>query len=586
MSAFHVDAPSNNEAIQAMTPPSEYAIGAPSRPPSRTNNQSPLGSMVDFTGAQATGMPSPKRVLAARTNGMLGVSSSRSQEDEDMERALRESAQEAGLSVQLQESGVVDSSTTVQHFGPANRNCYDQDSWAMVPRSLPPNTTAHAVPAPSRRKRAQDAPAFLVQGSSAYGQRHCLGGILTLLHEIPMVRNEFLELSEPAVSYGHNGEWWNGEEILPPHLLAQMQLIQTAPSKMELAKIKVHEEIHRLMAFLDSTERSYGSIDSMVDILPSTDYQTVETAFLNFLKTEHPEQMESLYRLQTPVLFRSGDDLVMEDLNDCQGSRDITLINIPFVRAESDKIKTIYEAIDHELWCDALGHRLIDQSTLMSVLTDSGDIMGVRLEGEGPEDSIEVPLELYPERWLFTRKREAKLIQTGLVETQRAIDLVLGEREQLYELKDAVSLQTTDKRQMLKNSQEEWETYSAYLEGAGRFRAMAESGFDKHRYPTYRHASEEQDEEEDALREMAGSVVGWTEASLVDLQRRMAGKSPKLCVTLAMREFSKRRCRAPRGFGQATGAAEIFGQTAHRSKQISTRTHDLQEVFASRHLYT
>jgi hypothetical protein len=55
--SFHVES-SDHSVIQGVTPPPESHIyGAPSRPPSRSNNRSPLGTMVDWTAAHVPGIP-------------------------------------------------------------------------------------------------------------------------------------------------------------------------------------------------------------------------------------------------------------------------------------------------------------------------------------------------------------------------------------------------------------------------------------------------------------------------------------------------------------------------------------------------
>lgn len=54
--SFHIESLEGNDIIQGATPPPpSYPIGAPSRPPSRSNNRSPLGNMIDWTAADAAG---------------------------------------------------------------------------------------------------------------------------------------------------------------------------------------------------------------------------------------------------------------------------------------------------------------------------------------------------------------------------------------------------------------------------------------------------------------------------------------------------------------------------------------------------
>jgi hypothetical protein len=50
MAAFHIESMNQNDTILGTSPPQEsYRLAAPSRPPSRNSNRSPLGQMVNWT---------------------------------------------------------------------------------------------------------------------------------------------------------------------------------------------------------------------------------------------------------------------------------------------------------------------------------------------------------------------------------------------------------------------------------------------------------------------------------------------------------------------------------------------------------
>lgn len=52
--AFSIHPPDSSQVIQGVEP-SYYGAGAPSRPPSRTNNRSPLSKLVAYTADHSTG---------------------------------------------------------------------------------------------------------------------------------------------------------------------------------------------------------------------------------------------------------------------------------------------------------------------------------------------------------------------------------------------------------------------------------------------------------------------------------------------------------------------------------------------------
>lgn len=170
-----------------------------------------------------------------------------------MARALRESAQEAGISVSQQETGIVDNQilpqTETPYFGPATRNDYDQGEWAMVP-TRQEQSSNNVRPAASLRTRDPGAPAFLVKGYNPGGP-HRLGGLLTVLNQIPLARNILLQCGSEAASYGYNNEWWDGREIMPPGVLSSINNGDLEWGDSDVPKPNFEEELHRLMAFLD-----------------------------------------------------------------------------------------------------------------------------------------------------------------------------------------------------------------------------------------------------------------------------------------------------------------------------------------------
>ena len=99
--------------------------------------------------------------------------------------------------------------------------------------------------------------------SSAQGGDHKVGGLLTIMHEIPRARNILLCIGSAAATYGHNNDWWKGEEILSPEALAKLHRGLSWDFAQHKSSTDLDEEIHRLLAFLDSTERGYGSISAL-----------------------------------------------------------------------------------------------------------------------------------------------------------------------------------------------------------------------------------------------------------------------------------------------------------------------------------
>ncbi|KAL9471219.1 hypothetical protein ACSS6W_009160 [Trichoderma asperelloides] len=496
--SFHIESLEGNDIIQGVTPPPpSYPIGAPSRPPSRSNNRSPLGNMIDWTAGDAAGGPTMH-----------------SQEEDDMQRALRESAEEAGFSLPPQESGVLDHSTATPYFGPANRSDYDQSNWAMVPVA-PLKAKLSSAPMPSQRKRDPEAPAFIVQGSSSVGN-HSLGGLLTILHEIPLARNTLLQCGAPAASYGFNSQWWNGQEILPPNVLRQMQSEGSTwgDDNYETPRPNFEEEIHRLMAFLDSTERSYGTVNTLTELLSGAS-NGVEKLFYERLGQVNDEILGPLY--QEASLVNVGGDDVGE--NSYENAR-FGLLVIDHRRPDYAHIKTLYEALDHLMWGDVLSWADPNETSKMAMFQTMGEVLVIKIGSEGPPESFEIPEVFYPERYLASRKEEARRIMSAWCKTKNDIDRVTTEERRLQEWHNDWNQLSLDKSEMISKAKEQWQAFSKYLETAGQFQGMEASAFDINKYPDYRTAPCQMNDEQVKHSQQVNEVLLLTERILSDIETR------------------------------------------------------------------
>ncbi|KAL7937166.1 hypothetical protein V8C35DRAFT_294934 [Trichoderma chlorosporum] len=479
--SFHIESLNGNDIIQGVTPPPP-GYGAPSRPPSRSNVRSPLGG-----------------------NNM------HSQEDEDMQRALRESAQEAGLSIPPQESGVIDQSTATPYFGPANRSEYDQDNWAMVPVG-PLKTRLDNAPSPAQRRRTPETPAFLIQGSSST-RHHTLGGLLTVFNQIPLARNVLLQCGAPAATYGFNNEWWNGQEILPPEALRQMQSGEAEWGYENVAKPNFEEEIHRLMAFLDSTERSYATVNTLTNLLPDATNDTEKQFYAHLGDTNGGDLLEPLYQEAILTSVGNGED------DEIQHAR-FGLLEFDHSGLEYAHIKTLYEALDYLMWGDLLSWHDADDRARIAMFKRMGEVLTIKVGSDGPLDSFDIPEVLYPERYLESRKEEAKRIASALLDTKNALDNVTTEERRLQEWQDDWNQLTFNKADMIRNATEQWKAFSQYLETAGRFQAMEASGFDTNKYPNYRDAPCQMTEEQAKHSEQVNEVLLLTERILHDMEAK------------------------------------------------------------------
>ncbi|KAH8159148.1 hypothetical protein CIB48_g9099 [Xylaria polymorpha] len=384
----------NIQARDGLPSTSHVQNAAPTRPPSRANNRSPLGP--------------------ANTT----------EEDAQLARALAESAAESGITPQ--EVGVVDHQTNFKYFGPANRSEYDTEMWAMVPTKANGWTEA-ADPPPSNRKRDTDAPTFLRQTKD-----HRLGSILTIYNKIPLARNFLLRCGKPAPTYGHNSEWWKGKPILRQDVLAKMATGEDVWG--EDAHPDFIEELHRLMAFLDRSERNYASADNLAETKAVDEnfgswIVDVEDRLFRALADasttspdcgrEHMTTTGKIISVMPPPPSQSEPDGQSEKEDD---TTSFMFLDIALDFDSYSWVHTLYDALDHLLWSSALSlDYTFPEDAKTAVLLKPAEILTMRIGGLGLEKPCEIPAVFYADRYMNSRKDLALHFQTQIREIKEAL---------------------------------------------------------------------------------------------------------------------------------------------------------------------
>lgn len=326
-----------------------------------------------------------------------------------------------------------------------------------------------------------------------------------------------LGLGTHTSSYGHRNDWWKGQEILSPEVQAKM-LSELRWEPRSHNETVFDEEVHRLMAFLDDTERAYGSASVLTELFPEVDGRVIERKFYDLIDSRHGDQTQAIMQLAVLGKFHEDGDSDLDEVK-------FGLLDIDLSQNEDGCAKTLYEALDHIMWSDALGYDGIHAGSKMAFFKETGEVLALNISGDRSGDSIEIPQELYLERYLSTRKDEAKRIQRGWRQTKREVRRIEMQKEQIYRLwDDWDNGKYDDKRVLLKKATEQWGEYRSYLEGLARFQAMEISGLQTDKYPDYRAASCQLDGDAQKQHEKVAQVIEYSEQLLANLETRMKGK--------------------------------------------------------------
>jgi hypothetical protein len=152
------------------------------------------------------------------------------------------------LGIEGQETGVTGSNS---NFRPATGDNYDTSQWALVPTA----TEIIADPIPSQRKREEGQPAILKPSSNF----NYLPNLIPILHSIPLFRNALLCPGILQESYWQGDDWWRGSPT------ATARIFEDGIGRSEAYNLEILHETQRLVAFLDNTDRIYGSVNGLLE---------------------------------------------------------------------------------------------------------------------------------------------------------------------------------------------------------------------------------------------------------------------------------------------------------------------------------
>lgn len=329
------------------------------------------------------------------------------EEDADMKRALAASMADAGMAVPDQETGVV--SVNEVHFGPATRPAgeYDTGQWDIVPADrdafqgpVGSNSTAVYEEAASSRIRQLGAPAFLLSANREKMPQ--LASAITILHEIPAARNALLRTGHPATKYYHNPLWWRGNSVEYP-----------SGDEPQGGLQEMAEEIHRLMAFLDGTERSYGCVDPLLRTKPlQSEYDPLPAFTTTVLDAIDPQYRSILFTDFTRQ-FRATPPSWEGEGNGAEGIALVGLRPGNYLGDGFPPIMCLYDILNMVMW-----HQFIlppaEPDDALACIRNPSEVIVFRWEGEGITNDIEVPEMICIDRYLESNTHVALSIQKGI----------------------------------------------------------------------------------------------------------------------------------------------------------------------------
>ncbi|KAJ5672602.1 hypothetical protein N7507_001729 [Penicillium longicatenatum] len=377
------------------------ATAPPSRPPSRVNmHDATKGDRNDGGAANNTSGNS------ATTGTGQGLSLAE-REEQELQQAVAMSL-DPGMGTQ--ETGVTAAaSDSPAHFGKATRDHYEETAWAMT---LFNETSQEVIttPDPDDRRKIDGEPAFIrPTQDNLY-----IGGFLTILHEIPLAREALLLRNKLLFDYGHDPQWWNGQPINLPKIVTVHEGREDSDWEDPI------HETQRLMAFLDSTERAFGSSDALAGLKQMNWFSSdSEEIVARFLETWHAAAVRADpdNPLVTSFMSQAYKKSPFDDADE-PISKELFVFE-PVV--EQDHGQTLYDVLDTAIWSDKPGEDLDDVW-----LEHVGDILVMKLDSfeQAKSVNVTVPAVFYPDRYLSTCQGLARDMRTKKLEAQEAVSKI------------------------------------------------------------------------------------------------------------------------------------------------------------------
>ncbi|KAK4179843.1 hypothetical protein QBC36DRAFT_59151 [Triangularia setosa] len=381
-------------------------LGTASPPSFRIQGEDQVlyGQTPGTTGAPPTRVPS-------RTGFTETAPTSKEEENRGLEWAIADS-----LKGQAPPPPPRPSSSAKGQFGPATRDHYSEQDWGTTVTSHYPPPLEDEVP--SCRSRRAGLPVFLRRRPNH--NSHMLGGLLVILQRIPAARNTLLNIGvEPAWGYQCTQNWWKGEPI-------------TGQGP------RWEYEVHRLMAFLEGTTRSYATADTLAQFPDPPSYYSDDEekeffhrfAYNNTLRgADNPSSMVSYSVLMSDVEVVPVADIAGHQSSDHFGLLDLYMPLSLDTKYEGKPPKTLYDYLDLLFYPDVtVAAEDIDQGMLAMVHHPSA-VLTMRFKDDRV-NNVEIPEIFYLDRymaWNHERVAEVAMEQINLFKRKKkAMDMAEG----------------------------------------------------------------------------------------------------------------------------------------------------------------
>jgi hypothetical protein len=338
-----------------------------------------------------------------------------------------------------QESGVIGSSGAV--FGPANRDHYEPSLWAMT---VADSAAVEIIPDVDvqDRTRLENEPAIM----KPLGNGDPLPAFITILGQIPLVQKLFVEYGHVLDDYGKDSAWWSGTSIELPETT---DMGTNDGTNDDLALL---HETQRLMAFMLSTERLYGSLEPLTKLKALENAESLEEVTSN--RTKLHNYIDRFVVAWTHAIKphegeSHASDLFRTIAQDGETDMSVFTMEVALDQITETEPKDLYDAVDDMIWA----HDGDGSQEQEIYLTQLPPILVLRVVKNNYRNiDIDIPAVWYLDRYTEEHREAAKQMRRTMADCRSHLLEVANQARRLELYQTAPNRPTSSSRGLLEST--------------------------------------------------------------------------------------------------------------------------------------
>jgi hypothetical protein len=274
---------------------------------------------------------------------------------------------------------------------------YNANEWAMVPVSTSATRLYENPDATERvRNRGNGEPVCF----KPLREVDPLPSLITILGQIPKARKELLYEKIPLEHYGSNHKWWDGEDA---HA-GEPSIVEDRDPQQDVVT-----ETVRLMAFMQESNRTYGSVEQL-ESLPGLSAEVVDTIINDGTRHNFTGDVRFLVGwTQAADVYGSSESQTLfkgvvssrQQVDGAYKDEPNELHRLDIDMVASTPKQSLYDAIDRILWVNDRNGDSDEEYFLQQVPS----IFTMRVKNRQTTDDaqglgLQVPTSFCADRWL------------------------------------------------------------------------------------------------------------------------------------------------------------------------------------------